>query len=87
MYWICRRDSMLRERAACSSGLSPSRMLPTQSLWSPAIERAVAVLGIPRAEFTAEPLIEFVRRYELRTGGQAVLASSGAAHAPAWAAP
>jgi adenylate cyclase class IV len=53
----------------------------------PAIERAVAVLGIPRAEFTAEPLIEFVRRYELRTGGRAVLASSGAAHAPAWATP
>jgi adenylate cyclase class IV len=53
----------------------------------PAIERAVTVLGIPRAEFTAEPLTEFVRRYELRAGAPAVLASSGAAHAPAWAAP
>jgi adenylate cyclase class IV len=52
-----------------------------------AIERAVAVLGIPRAEFTAEPLTEFVQRYELRAGAPAVLASSGAAHAPAWAAP
>jgi adenylate cyclase class IV len=51
-----------------------------------AIERAVAVLGIPRSEFTAEPLTEFTRRYELRTGAPAVLASSGTAHAPVWAA-
>jgi adenylate cyclase class IV len=51
-----------------------------------AIERAVAVLGIPRSEFTAEPLAEFTRRYELRTGASAVLASSGTTHAPAWAA-
>jgi adenylate cyclase class IV len=53
-----------------------------------AIERAVAVLGIPRSEFTAEPLVEFVRQYELRSGVPAVLASSsGTAHPPAWAAP
>jgi adenylate cyclase class IV len=51
-----------------------------------AIERAVAVLGIPRSEFTAEPLAEFTRRYELRTGAPAVLASSATAHAPGWAA-
>lgn len=33
-----------------------------------AIERAVAASGIPRAEFTAESLPEFVRRFEQRTG-------------------
>jgi len=53
-----------------------------------AIERAIAVLGIQRAEFTADPLNEFTRRYELRTGQRAVLASSsGTAHAPPWASP
>lgn len=39
-----------------------------------AIERVVATSGIPRSEFTAEPLAEFVRRYEERTGAQAQLA-------------
>jgi predicted adenylyl cyclase CyaB len=39
-----------------------------------AIEQAIAVSGIPRAEFTAEPLIEFVRRFEQRSGQPAVLA-------------
>jgi len=39
-----------------------------------AIERAVETTGIPRAEFTADSLTEFVRRYELRSGQQAVLA-------------
>ena len=33
-----------------------------------AIERAVAASGIPRGEFTAESLAEFVRRFEARTG-------------------
>ena len=52
-----------------------------------AIERAVAVTGIPRPEFSADALTEFVRRYELRTGQTAVLASgSGIVHPPAWAA-
>ena len=38
-----------------------------------AIERVVALSGIPRSEFTAEPLIEFVRRFEARTGAPAEL--------------
>jgi adenylate cyclase class IV len=51
-----------------------------------AIERTVAVTGIARAEFTADALPEFVIRYEARTGQPAVLvASTGTAHAPAWA--
>ncbi len=33
-----------------------------------AIERAVAASGIPRGEFTADSLAEFVRRFEERTG-------------------
>jgi predicted adenylyl cyclase CyaB len=41
---------------------------------SPAgIERAVAVLGIPRSEFTAERLPRFVRRFEERTGRRAAI--------------
>lgn len=41
---------------------------------SPAgIERAVAVLGIPRSEFTAERLPRFVRRFEERTGHRAAI--------------
>jgi adenylate cyclase class 2 len=41
---------------------------------SPAgIERAVAVLGIPRSEFTAERLPKFVRRFEERTGSRAAI--------------
>jgi len=39
-----------------------------------AIERAVGATGIPRAEFTADSLTEFVRRYELRSGQPATLA-------------
>ena len=38
-----------------------------------AIERAIARLGIPRASFTAEPLVNFVRRFEQRTGLRAAL--------------
>jgi adenylate cyclase class IV len=53
-----------------------------------AIERAVAVTGLPRSEFTADSLAEFVRRYEARTGDTAVLATSGGSlHPPAWASP
>ena len=45
-----------------------------------AIERVVTVSGIPRNEFTAEPLVEFVRRFEERTGAPAELTGgSGAA--------
>ena len=43
-----------------------------------AIERVVAASGIPRDAFTAEPLVEFVRRYEERTGAPAVLAGGSA---------
>jgi adenylate cyclase class IV len=43
-----------------------------------AIERVVAASGIPRDEFTAEPLAEFVRRYEERTGAPAELAGGSA---------
>ena len=39
-----------------------------------AIEQAIAATGIPRAEFTADPLAEFVRRFEERRGVTARLA-------------
>ena len=39
-----------------------------------AIERAIRATGIPRAEFTADSLAEFVRRFELRSGQAALLA-------------
>ena len=39
------------------------------------IERAIAVLGIPRAAFTTDRLADFVRRYELRTGGRAAVSA------------
>jgi len=38
-----------------------------------AIERAIAILGVPRATFTSERLAAFVRRYEARTGQRAAL--------------
>jgi predicted adenylyl cyclase CyaB len=41
-----------------------------------AIERAVVATGIPRSEFSAESLAEFVRRFEERSGHAAVLATS-----------
>jgi adenylate cyclase class IV len=44
-----------------------------------AIERVVAASGIPRSEFTAEPLTEFVRRFEERTGVPAELADDSLA--------
>ena len=39
-----------------------------------AIERAIAATGIPRDEFTPEPLGDFVRRFEERSGRPAALA-------------
>jgi adenylate cyclase class IV len=51
-----------------------------------AIERAIAATGIPREAFSADPLAEFVRRYEARTGQPAVLAAGGRMHPPGWAA-
>ena len=39
------------------------------------IERVVAASGIPRSQFTAESLTEFVRRFEARTGGPAELST------------
>ena len=39
-----------------------------------AIEAAIPATGLPRQAFTADPLIEFVRRYEPRTGRSAALA-------------
>jgi predicted adenylyl cyclase CyaB len=42
----------------------------------PAIERAVAATGLPRAGFTAERLSEFVRRFEARTGSRAALSGA-----------
>jgi predicted adenylyl cyclase CyaB len=40
------------------------------------IERAIAVLDLPRDGFTAERLPDFVRRYEARTGRQAALSQA-----------
>jgi adenylate cyclase class IV len=39
-----------------------------------AIERAIRATGLPRAQFTADSLTDFVRRFEARTGTPAVLA-------------
>ncbi|MFN8666596.1 MAG: class IV adenylate cyclase [Gemmatimonadaceae bacterium] len=38
-----------------------------------AIERAIAILGIPREAYTAEPLVAFVARYEARTGARGAI--------------
>jgi adenylate cyclase class IV len=38
-----------------------------------AIERAIGLMGLPRAGFTAERLPEYVLRYEARTGDRAAL--------------
>jgi hypothetical protein len=52
-----------------------------------AIERAIAATGIAREAFTADPLTEFVRRFEARTGRTARLASGPEGmRAPGWAA-
>jgi hypothetical protein len=42
-----------------------------------AIETAIQVSGIARDQFSAEPLAEFVRRFEQRTGTPAVLDADG----------
>jgi len=44
-----------------------------------AIERAIKVLGLPRAGFSTDRLGSFVRRYESRTGARAVLAAGARA--------
>jgi len=41
-----------------------------------AIEAALRVTGLPRTAFEPEPLVEFVRRYEERSGERAALAVS-----------
>ena len=52
-----------------------------------AMERAIAASGIARAEFTADSLREFVRRFEFRTGRTARLAAGqDGLPPPAWAA-
>lgn len=40
-----------------------------------AIERAIQAIGLPRNGFTAERLLEFVVRFEARTGRRAVLSA------------
>ena len=40
------------------------------------IERAIAVLGLPRDGFTTDRLPDFVRRYEERTGGRAAISDA-----------
>lgn len=40
------------------------------------IERAVAVIGLPRASFTADSLPEFMIRYEQRTGKRPVVCAA-----------
>ena len=42
-----------------------------------AIEAAIGLTGIPRADFTAESLDAFVKRFEQRTGGSAALGAEG----------
>ena len=37
------------------------------------IEAAIATIGLPRAGFTAERLVDFVRQFELRTGKRAAI--------------
>jgi adenylate cyclase class IV len=44
------------------------------------IEQAVAVLGMPRSEFTADRLPRFVRRYEERTGRKAAISNVELSH-------
>jgi len=38
-----------------------------------AIEKAIAVIGIPRSSYTTDRLTDFVMRYEARTGQQAIV--------------
>jgi adenylate cyclase class IV len=46
-----------------------------------AIESAIERLGIPRTEFTSDTLPAFVRRFERRTGTEAVLSGPSDHHA------
>jgi adenylate cyclase class IV len=49
------------------------------------IESAIRATGLPRSAFSAEALIEFVRRYEPRTGSTAALALDElCGEAPGW---
>lgn len=49
------------------------------------IETAIRVTGLPRPAFTPEALLDFVRRYESRTGRTAVLALADLqGEAPGW---
>jgi adenylate cyclase class 2 len=41
-----------------------------------AMERAVATLGLDRATFAADALVQFVERFEVRTGEKAILSVS-----------
>lgn len=51
-----------------------------------AMERAIAATGLAREAFTADPLAEFVRRFEARTGRTAQLdAGAPGMRPPAWA--
>jgi adenylate cyclase class 2 len=43
------------------------------------IERAIAVLGLPREGFTSDRLIDFVARFEARTGSTAALSHAALA--------
>jgi hypothetical protein len=38
-----------------------------------AIERVISLIGMPRTGFTSERLLDFMIRYEARTGRRAVL--------------
>ena len=40
------------------------------------IERAIAILGLPRDGFTTDRLPDFVKRYEDRTGERAVISDA-----------
>lgn len=41
-----------------------------------AIERAIEAMGLPRAGFTVERLVDFVARFEARTGRRAVISKT-----------
>ena len=49
-----------------------------------AIERAIAIMGIPRSEFSADNLALFADRYSARTGRQAITGFEGDAAEPLW---
>ena len=46
------------------------------------IEEAIAALGLPREGFTAEPLTEFVLRFQARTGASAALSDAASRGRP-----